>query len=185
MTLLFERGEAVYDRPQEKGARYRYRLRRHFPTGTGRVCFVMLNPSTATAEVSDPTVRRCEGYAVRWGYRILEVVNIFALRSTNPKALYRAIDPVGPDNDAHLVDAVRSADLAIAAWGVHAAHMNRHAAVKALLTPYAVHCLLRTRDDYPSHPLYLKADLVPQPFIVNGRTGPLDTRRFRKAAVDE
>lgn len=44
--------------------RYRYTLDREWE-GTGyRAWFVMLNPSTADAELDDPTIRRCMGFAV-------------------------------------------------------------------------------------------------------------------------
>jgi hypothetical protein len=85
-------GRASYDRTR----RYRYTLHRRLAGGAGRLCFCMLNPSTADARVDDPTVRRCVGYALAWGFAELECVNIFALRSTDPRALARADDPVGP-----------------------------------------------------------------------------------------
>ena len=67
-------------------------LTRDFGEGQGTVLFVMLNPSTATQTHSDPTIRRCEGFAKRWGYRTLEVVNLFAWRATVPKYCPRTWD---------------------------------------------------------------------------------------------
>ena len=60
----------------------------------------MLNPSRADEERNDATIRRCIGFAGDWDFGILEVVNLFALMSTDPAALLKAKDPVGPDNDA-------------------------------------------------------------------------------------
>jgi hypothetical protein len=45
------------------------------------VLFVMLNPSTADGTTDDPTIRRCVGFAKRWRYDRLEVVNLFAHRA--------------------------------------------------------------------------------------------------------
>lgn len=127
-----------------------------------RVAFVMLNPSTATAEVLDPTVRRCVGYAARWGYGGLVVVNIFALRSTDPQALYDHPDPVGPDNDRVIARAVGECELAIAAWGTHGELHGRGQAVVELLAPVRpLQALKVTKEGHPNHPLYLRADLVP------------------------
>ena len=83
---------------------YRYRLWREWDADLPSCLFIMLNPSTADATQDDPTIRRCIDYARRWGFGRLEVGNLFALRSTDPKALYAADDPVGPDNDDALME---------------------------------------------------------------------------------
>ncbi len=151
-------GTAVFDETKA----YRYRLSRTFSGGKRGICaFIMLNPSTATADVSDPTVRRCEGYAMRWGFSTLWVVNIFALRSTDPKQLYKHADPVGPENNQFILEHVGNSELVIAAWGTHGALNARGACVMKLLTPHTIHCLGTTREGYPKHPLYLRQDLKP------------------------
>lgn len=91
-------GDAVFSPCQ----RYRYWLERRFSEGDGTAVFVMLNPSTATAETNDPTIRRCIGFARSWGCDYLVVVNIFAFRATDPKVMKAEADPVGSDNDRHL-----------------------------------------------------------------------------------
>src|SRR5580765_5070589 len=99
--------------------KYRYLLSREYEDGMfGTVLFVMLNPSTADATKDDATIRRCVGFTKRWGYSTLEVVNLFAFRATHPRDLWKADDPVGPDNDVTISDAVRRAQLIVAAWGV-------------------------------------------------------------------
>lgn len=73
---------------------YRYRLRRDWNMKEDRLCFVLLNPSTADLSKNDPTVERCERRAKRMGFGGVEIVNLFALRSTDPQAIYSHIDPV-------------------------------------------------------------------------------------------
>lgn len=142
--------------------RYRYRLHRtwgeHPP-----VAFVMLNPSTADAVQLDPTVRRCIGYAQRWGYGGLIVGNLFALRSTDPAALYTDPEPIGEENDAALQEIATTAECVICAWGKHGALNDRGAQVLAMIraagaTPQA---LKLNGDGSPAHPLYLKGDAEP------------------------
>ena len=142
---------------------YRYRLSRTWdPTGP-TLAFVMLNPSTADAEVLDPTVRRCVGFARSWGFGALEVVNLFAFRATDPRDLLLAAAPVGPDNDRAIVDAASAADRVVVAWGIRGTHLGRARAVAALLRATSVRplALAMTRDGHPRHPLYVRADTRP------------------------
>ncbi len=142
---------------------YRYSLWRLWRPGR-IVAFVGLNPSTADEKKNDPTVTRCINYAKNWGYAGMVMLNIFALRSTDPKALYNAGDPVGPENDNTLKEVSSNAALTIAAWGSHGTLLGRHkTAMELLANPY---CLARTKAGLPRHPLYLKADLKPVPYLI-------------------
>lgn len=144
--------------------RYRYLLRRHVSIlGKGVCLFIMLNPSTADEELNDPSVRRCIRFAAGWGYAHLIVANIFALRSTDPKALYAVgADPVGPENDMYLGHAVSQADRVIAAWGNHGAYRDRGIDVARMIPiPY---CLGLTNSGQPRHPLYVWGQYKPEPF---------------------
>jgi hypothetical protein len=133
--------------------RYRYLLTRGPASAREHVVFVMLNPSTATQTRDDATIRKTIGFAHRLGFERLSVVNLFALRATDPRRLYRARDPVGPDNDAAIRDATRDATMVIAAWGNHGALRGRAAHVLAMLP--AVHHFGLTALGQPRHPLYV------------------------------
>lgn len=143
---------------------YRYRLTRTWDSSSPYAAFVMLNPSTADAFTADPTIRRCVSFARSWGAGGLVVLNLFALRSTDPKALYGHPDPVGPDNDAVIAETFAHDDFVIGptvvAWGVHGTLHGRGDRVAALLRARAarVTCLGTTRDGHPRHPLYLAAN---------------------------
>lgn len=135
--------------------KYRYTLVRQFSSGTGIANFILLNPSTADETRNDPTVRRCMGYAAAWGFATLIVTNIFALRSTDPKALYLATDPVGPDNDRWILEVAKQASLVVAGWGAHGILRHRSFDLRGMLKPFHVKCLGKTKDGEPRHPLYL------------------------------
>ena len=137
--------------------RYRYALTRVWNPSGSRVAFVMLNPSTATEIQNDPTVERCERRARALGHGAFRVTNIFAWRETDPRAMRRAVEPVGPANDAAIRDACDWADLVVCAWGTHGAHLGRGPAVEALLREggWPLHHLGLTRDGHPRHPLYI------------------------------
>lgn len=148
------------------GGKYRYVLRRKFLFGDKIVVFIMLNPSTATAEQSDPTVTRCEKFSQRWGYGELVVLNIFALRSTDPKKLYRDDDPVGPENDMYIKMISKEASLVVCAWGIHGTFLARDAEVAKMIAPYKPHYLKLTKHGIPGHPLYLSSKLEPKPWLM-------------------
>ena len=138
--------------------RYRYVLRRGLPEGPhDSIVFVMLNPSTADEIANDPTVERCVRRAEQWGYCELIVLNLFALRSTDPNALDYADDPVGPDNDRFLEWYLGRADCVVAAWGVNGGLIRRDKHVRDIMDSLGVLplCLGTTKAGHPRHPLYV------------------------------
>ena len=123
----------------------------------------MLNPSTADELKLDPTCSRARDYAERWGYGALLVTNVFAWRATDPAAMKAVEDPVGPENDAAIAQAARTASLVVCAWGNHGAHLERSARVVSLLKRSGVrlHALRVNGSGEPAHPLYLPRALQP------------------------
>ena len=142
--------------------RYRYRLDANLSDAGGVCMFLMLNPSKADETRSDPTVTRCKRFAARWGYGALSVCNLFALRSTDPAALTASEDPVGADNDKHLLKAARAADSIVCAWGNRGAYLDRGDEVMRALRREGLAAKTRhlgmTRRGQPRHPLYLRRD---------------------------
>ncbi len=159
---LFGHSEAIFS----PGREYRYLLNRRWAVGGTTATFVMLNPSTASASADDPTIRRCVGYARRWGHNALNVVNLHAYRATDPRELRQVADPVGLLNDKFIRGVCKPGWLTVAAWGVHGRLNNRGAEVTAMLTDAGVEltCLEVTAGGYPKHPLYCRLGLMPQPY---------------------
>lgn len=145
---------------------YRYLLTRPAETPSperGTALFLMLNPSTADAELDDPTIRRCRGFAKAWGCAGLTVANLYALRSSDPSHLWGHQDPVGPENDAWLKQVAEEYGDIVCAWGANA-DRDRAAEVAALLEASGARlwCLGTTKTGAPRHPLYIKAS---QPLV--------------------
>ena len=144
--------------------KYRYQLTRRW--GGGEILpFVMLNPSTADADVDDPTIRRCMGFARREGADGIIVLNVYALRATDPKELAKSPDPFGPENDAALSQLARCASRSriVCAWGAHGGGSNRHIAL-LMSSGASLVCLGMTKNGHPRHPLYVKNDQPLVPF---------------------
>ena len=142
---------------------YRYTLTRTWDAGGRRVLFIMLNPSTATELQNDPTVERCERRARALGYGAFRVCNIFAYRATDPRDMRAEADPIGPENDAAILEALNWTQDTIAAWGSHGEHLGRGNAVAALLRRAGVQArhLGLTKDGQPKHPLYIGYKVQP------------------------
>lgn len=171
MGDLLERGSAVIS----ECGQYRYSLSRDLGGHSPFCIFIMLNPSTADADLDDPTIRRCMSFAKREGCGKLFVLNLFALRATDPDTMLSHNDPEGPDNWEHFRRRFGSAnyidpltqdkDIVICAWGAHGDHRDQDKTVMGWLDGWIVEpfCLGATKSGQPKHPLYVKGDtpLVP------------------------
>ncbi|RVT96200.1 DUF1643 domain-containing protein [Rhodovarius crocodyli] len=137
---------------------YRYTLGRVLGHGRRSVVWAMLNPSTADALKDDPTIRRVVDFSRRWGFDQVTVVNLYALRSSQPEALWCHQDPVGTENDRHIRRALLDAETVVCAWGAHA-KADRVRAVLDLIRDAGLrpHCLGLTKHGQPRHPLYIRA----------------------------
>lgn len=147
-----------------KCGRYRYELTRRWADGP-LLTFVMLNPSTADADVDDPTIRRCMSFARRESYAGIYVANLFAYRATKPKALELADNPYGPENFEYLGYVIRNSRV-ICAWGAHqdAVNPGRVFCKRAKSAHVDLFSLGRTKGGFPSHPLYVRSDKIIEPF---------------------
>lgn len=158
---------------------YRYELTRDLypPEGTPlrTILWVMLNPSTADADVDDPTIRRVLQFSRRERPRFsrVAVVNLFAYRATDPNQLKLVTDPVGSRNDEAIRRWVERADLIVGAWG-QVKTLRSTVMVKLFDTdhrvdvltaaawdrpePKPIWCLGMNKDGSPRHPLYVRGD---------------------------
>ncbi len=150
--------------------KYRYSLCRNWgETSSERtqryIVFIGLNPSTADDNFDDPTIRRMMSFANDWGYKEIEVVNLFAYRATDPKQLKKVDDPIGPENDGYINRRIRSRYCAevIFCWGSHDTGdreievlRNIHKISEPL--PAIKSFGMTKRGDHPKHPLYMPQD---------------------------
>ena len=137
---------------------YRYLLRRVWDHDRPRALFVMLNPSTADAQIDDATIRSCCRLCVDWSYGSFEVVNLFGWRATDPAELASVADPIGPDNDLIVVMAIHRCHTVICAWGANPFAVGRDHEMAALIKRHRpeTYCLGMTQVGAPKHPLYIK-----------------------------
>lgn len=172
---LCDKGEEFYSGAEFSPCRhYRYALWRRWrgTVNAEQVMFIGLNPSTADETEDDNTIRRCIRFAKDWGYCGIVMTNAYGFRATLPKCMKEGKhtpdslsitdDPIGPRNTEVLIEQSKNVGLIIAAWGVHCEPAREQGVCSAIGLP--IHCLGKTKDGRPRHPLYLKADTKPRLF---------------------
>lgn len=160
---------AKFDYKDENKRKYRYLLRRIWNEDLPQVTFVMLNPSTAGKEKNDPTINICINLAKSWNYGSLEVVNLFAYITPQPKELNEALkkgdDIVGHNNNLYILSATKRAESIIVAWGAGLDNSSAKSAKKyrveevlSLISCKKLYCLVDgisddlTKNGHPRHP---------------------------------
>jgi hypothetical protein len=151
---------------------HRYILSRTWNTQKrGVVNFIMLNPSTADDVFDDATIRRCVGFAKRWGFSGLAVTNLFAFRATDSRELERLagvdlVRAIGEENDDTIQRCARHSDAIVCAWGNRGSLRGRDLQVAgSLLDAHELLCIRRSKDGNPVHPVREAYTDGPIPFM--------------------
>lgn len=150
--------------------RYRTLLTRSWEGASldGHVLWIGMNPSTAAADVDDPTVFKETKYTRRWGYGSYVKCNVMDYRATQPRDLLaEGVEPRSADNLPTILEAARGAALVILAYGALHPRLARYGNETALALATAghrLHCLALTKAGHPGHPLYLKDSCDPMPY---------------------
>ena len=140
--------------------KYRYQLSRIWNEEKSKVLFIMLNPSTADADIDDPTIRRVVNFAKSWGYGGVFVGNLYAFRSTKSKTLLYIDDPIGQDNIQHIKYLIGLSERVIYGWGNN--QKEPEWLYDLVDIPY---CIDISKKGIPKHPLYLNGELQPKLYL--------------------
>lgn len=150
---------------------YRYRLERDVAMNGKVFAYFGVNGSTATATDDDQTVRKWIGFTRRNGGRRFIVGNPFAYRATDVRELAKVTDPIGPDNESHLMSIINEADILVPCWG-NKTKVPRHlrgqfdrlrAALDMSGKPVLIFGLTKGGD--PLHPLMLGYETELKPWV--------------------
>lgn len=146
---------------------YRYELAEIWDCNKPLVLWILMNPSVACLDHSDPTLRRTGNFARTWGYGGQLIGNVHAYRATDKNELLKVVDPVGPDNDNAILAMASRAQSVVLAYGSPPSQLKlRGQEVSRLLQDHPGLSYLKLAKDgvTPIHPLYLPAHLRPIPF---------------------
>lgn len=147
---------------------YRHYLIRTWNDYQPAALFIGMNPSTASANIDDPTIRAEMDFCRRWGYGRLYMANVMDYRATNPAALLLpAVRPRSANNLLHIQALAAKADKIVVAHGALHKRLQRYGDETTQLLRLAGHqlfCLGLTKSGQPTHPLYIPRDREPIAF---------------------
>lgn len=151
---------------------YRYSLVRIWDGTKQLLDVVMLNPSTADAELDDPTILALIHFATLWGFGGIRVANLNAFRASQPSAMIAAHqagkDVAGPANqdvlNATLVAARKYSRPVLVAWGTGGNFRDADLAFATAADALGVTlvCLGRTANGSPKHPMARGKHRIPR-----------------------
>lgn len=136
---------------------YRYSLSRRIMNVKGKITYIMFNPNIRDDLQLGQTANFCFNYAVEQGYGVMEIVNLFALRSKSIEQLKgkvknEKIDPIGADNNFYIINAINSADKVVLAWGAEGGFKRRDKFVLDMLKERPIFCFGKTFNGKPLYP---------------------------------
>ena len=145
--------------------RYTLKIAEKSPKILKTILWIMMNPSVADLNQADATLLKTNKYRKAWGYTQQTICNVFAFRATDNKKLLVEKDPFGPDNNRHIFENAKFADLIVLAYGFPPKPLQKHCSMltaNLLEKGIPLHYLEMANNGFtPKHPLYLKANLTP------------------------
>ena len=135
-----------------------------------------INPSTARPGALDPTLKSVERIARNSGFDSFIMFNVYAQRATSPDDMERTCNPELHRENMRAFAYIlsRTPDPVVwAAWGTIIEKrdylwpcLRDMIALGEAAGARWVTCGKRSAAGHPHHPLYLRADAVPEPFDV-------------------
>lgn len=135
--------------------KHRFALWRIWDADKPKIMFIGLNPSTASENQDDPTIRRVIGFAKQWGFGGVYMCNLFSYVTAYPKDLVISKDYT--DNDFYLKLYGNKSTEILCAWGSFKEAKNRAKDVLKIL--HNTTALQINNDGSPKHPLYVKSNI--------------------------
>lgn len=127
----------------------------------------LLNPAMLEVDEPDHTGAGIVARARKWGFCGARIVNAFTLRTADPEVMKRHPDPIGPEADRFILEAMRQAfddgSPFIVGWGKDGAHLGRDREIAALAERVGLPLMAfkLNNDGSPTHPARLGYDLRP------------------------
>ena len=146
---------------------YRYLLRRTWDDTLPTMQAIGINPPDADKVSLDPTLNRLTERAIAMKCGSLVLLNLFAIRSTQPRLITKASNPVGPHNEYFFREHLDRRREILVMWGAYGTHQRRGLTVAHRLHKRGMKlkCLGIGIHWQPYHILYLPPDQPSFPYI--------------------
>ncbi|MBR5297978.1 MAG: DUF1643 domain-containing protein, partial [Parabacteroides sp.] len=161
-NMPYDKEKWIYKQSDDRTCRYILGTK-----GTKTLICCGVNPSTASPEDLDPTMKNVEAIARANGYDSYVMINLYPMRATDPNDMHKFRDEsIIEENLKHIKDilAVGNCDI-WAAWGtlIETRGYLRECLEKLLEITKSYNCNWytigkRSKDNHPHHPLYLNKD---------------------------
>ena len=157
---------SLYDPATEADAIFRYLLWEIWDPALPIWAFIMMNPSTATHLITDPTVLRQCTRARNGGAGGIVILNSGAIRDPYSTNLKNHADCIGPHNREWLAAIAPVCDNHSCVWGKEAMRFGGAQMVASVFEELGIplKCFAVNKDGTPTHPLYVPYDRVPIPY---------------------
>lgn len=130
--------------------KYRYKLWRLWDEDKPLAMCIGLNPSTANAVKTDPTITNLTTMLRNLGFGGFYMMNLFALISSKPEAMLTHADPLG-ENEDKIKEVEALCSEVIVCWGAFKQASDR---IQEVLPNYPkAKCFGVNKDGTPFHPL--------------------------------
>jgi hypothetical protein len=120
------------------------------------ILFIGLNPSNGDAEKDDQTLIKIRKFVLNYqngNYGGFYIGNLFAFVTSKPTELLKSKEPVGVENNWHLLQMAAKCKMVICMWGNDGILGRRDREVCELLGFKKLYCFSITKDGSPMHPM--------------------------------
>lgn len=170
-NLPYDENEWIYEQSEDMESRFLLGKR-----GKNPLICCGVNPSTASPEDLDPTMKRVKAFAESRGYDGYIMINLYPMRATNPDKMHMEMNKeIMQKNLEYIKEVLSIENLDIwAAWG-NLIEKRRYLkeclkSIAQIADTYQCHWYTMgelTKDGHPRHPLYLSKECCKKKFVVS------------------
>ncbi len=170
-SLEYDENEWIYEQSADRRCRYLLGKR-----GKKTLVCCGVNPSVASPNDLDPTMRRVEYFAKENGYDSYIMINLYPMRATNPDDMHEVADMHAIEKNMEYIEEILSkgnCDIC-AAWGnlIKSRNYLKECLSKICEVAKKNNCVWYTfgeltKENNPRHPLYLSKECKMKEFNIN------------------